>query len=402
MPQRKVTSEINTVRTDSQWTGELLNWYDHNKRELPWRETKDPYKIWVSEIMSQQTRIEAMRPYYENWMRLFPTKEALAAASEDDVVKAWQGLGYYSRARNLRLGVQEVMERYGGEIPKNRKDMESLKGVGAYTAGAVLSIAYNMKEAAIDGNVLRVYARLYNIHDDIMRTAGKKKITALVEETMPVERPGDFNQSLMDFGARICIPKSPRCSECPVSQWCQAKAAGTEAELPVRIVNKKVPVISVIVGLIRNDKGKYLLHRRPNTGLLRSMWEFPSVEVDRQIFMEAKQEVTPVGSEPLQGLLKELGLKGEVDPACIKRLRHVFSHRCWEMEAYEVDVTDSADSSIGTVAANSAASADGSKTKAFIGVNPEQSPEWRWVAPEEFTDLPWAGPHGKLTVLCRG
>ncbi|MBS4914014.1 MAG: A/G-specific adenine glycosylase [Veillonella sp.] len=389
------------MRTDSAWTGELLDWYDRNKRELPWRETKDPYKIWVSEIMSQQTRIEAMRPYYENWMRLFPTKEALARASEDDVVKAWQGLGYYSRARNLRLGVQEVMERYGGEIPRNRKDMESLKGVGAYTAGAVLSIAYNLKEPAIDGNVLRVYARLYNIHDDIMRTAGKKKITALAEETMPPDRPGDFNQSLMDFGARVCIPKSPRCGECPIVPWCAAKAAGTETELPVRIVNKKVPVISVIVGMIRNEKGEYLLHRRPDSGLLRSMWEFPSVEVDRELHMIAKQEVAVVGSEPLATLLEELGLQGQIDPACIKRLRHVFSHRCWEMEAYEVEVTGQA-SGITTAAAQSeAGKTAAAKLNTANAEAVECSADWRWVKPEEFTDLPWAGPHGKLTVLCR-
>ena len=151
------------------WTLQLLAWYDVHKRALPWRESKDPYRIWVSEIMSQQTRIEAMRPYYEQWMRQFPTMEDLAAADEDTVVRAWQGLGYYSRARNLRLGVQEVVNKYGGQVPRDRKAMESLRGVGAYTAGAVLSIAFNQREPAVDGNVLRVYARLYDIHDDILK-----------------------------------------------------------------------------------------------------------------------------------------------------------------------------------------------------------------------------------------
>ncbi|MDY3974602.1 A/G-specific adenine glycosylase [uncultured Veillonella sp.] len=365
----------NEISLESKWTDELLAWYDIHKRDLPWREMKDPYKVWVSEIMSQQTRIEAMKPYYENWMRLFPTKEALAAASEDEVVRAWQGLGYYSRARNLRLGVQEVMQRYGGEIPKNRKDLESIKGIGAYTAGAVLSIVYNMREAAIDGNVLRVYARLYKVHEDIMRSAGKKKITALVEATLPAHRPGDFNQALMDFGSRVCIPKSPRCQECPLVPWCEAHKAGVEAELPTRIVNKKVPIISVVTGLLYNEKGEYLLHRRPNTGLLQSMWEFPSVEVPREEFLDKKVEVTPVGIKPLEDLLVTLGLTGTVKEERITRLRHVFSHRCWDMEAYSVEISSALECTV--------------------------DENWRWVKPADFIHLPWAGPHGKLTVYCK-
>lgn len=368
---------------ESKWTDELLAWYDIHKRDLPWREMKDPYKVWVSEIMSQQTRIEAMKPYYENWMRLFPTKEALAAATEDEVVRAWQGLGYYSRARNLRLGVKEVMDRYGGEIPKNRKDLESIKGIGAYTAGAVLSIVYNMKEPAIDGNVLRVYARIYKVHEDIMRSAGKKKITALVEATMPEHRPGDFNQALMDFGSRICIPKSPRCEECPLTMWCEARKAGVEADLPTRIVNKKVPIISVVTGLIRNEKGQYLLHRRPSTGLLQSMWEFPSVEVPREEYVAKKVEVSPIGAKPLETLLNELRLQGHIKEERITRLRHVFSHRCWDMEAYDVQVSKSP--AVEEIIRNSHGAAD----------------DWRWVKPEDFIHLPWAGPHGKLTVYCR-
>lgn len=370
------------VKLASKWTDELLAWYDINKRDLPWREMKDPYKVWVSEIMSQQTRIEAMKPYYENWMRLFPTKEALAAASEDEVVKAWQGLGYYSRARNLRLGVQEVMSKYGGEIPKNRKDLESIKGIGAYTAGAVLSIVYNMKEPAIDGNVLRVYARIYKVHEDIMRSAGKKKITDLVEATLPAHRPGDFNQALMDFGSRICIPKNPRCQECPLISWCEAHKAGVEGELPTRIVNKKVPIISVVTGLIRNGLGEYLLHRRPSTGLLQFMWEFPSVEINRQEFLDKKVAIAPLGPEPLRKWLCELGMTGIVKDEPVARLRHVFSHRCWELEAYAVDASEWATADVP------------------VAIDQDENSSWRWVRTENFTELPWAGPHGKLTVYC--
>ena len=372
-----------SVPSETEWVKTLLSWYDANKRDLPWRKTKDPYRIWVSEIMSQQTRIEAMKPYYENWMEQFPTKEALAAADEDTVVKAWQGLGYYSRARNLRLGVREVMTKYGGEMPRTRKEVESLKGVGAYTAGAILSLAFNQREAAIDGNVLRVYARLYAVREDIMRTAGKKAIAALVEETLPYDRPGDFNQSLMDFGASICIPKAPRCEGCPLRRWCQADALGIAAELPVRIVKKSVPIISVVTGLIRNEKGEYLLHRRPATGLLHSMWEFPNVEVPRNVTMQDKKDLPLVGVEPLadewRNKFKNASITWQSE--AVTTLRHVFSHRCWDMEAY---------------------------TAEFIGDDPlsastfdEASADWRWVLPEDFTDLPWAGPHGKLTVYCR-
>lgn len=372
-----------SVPSETEWVKTLLSWYDANKRDLPWRKTKDPYRIWVSEIMSQQTRIEAMKPYYENWMEQFPTKEALAAADEDTVVKAWQGLGYYSRARNLRLGVREVMTKYGGEMPRTRKEVESLKGVGAYTAGAILSLAFNQREAAIDGNVLRVYARLYAVREDIMRTAGKKAIAALVEETLPYDRPGDFNQSLMDFGSSICIPKAPRCEGCPLRRWCQADALGIAAELPVRIVKKSVPIISVVTGLIRNEKGEYLLHRRPATGLLHSMWEFPNVEVPRNVTMQDKKDLPLVGVEPLadewRNKFKNASITWQSE--AVTTLRHVFSHRCWDMEAY---------------------------TAEFIGDDPlsastfdEASADWRWVLPEDFTDLPWARPHGKLTVYCR-
>ncbi|WP_251443926.1 A/G-specific adenine glycosylase [Veillonella intestinalis] len=368
--------------TEVEWTSELLHWYDLNKRDLPWRKTKDPYCIWVSEIMSQQTRIEAMRPYYENWMTQFPTKEALAAADEDTVVKAWQGLGYYSRARNLRLGVQEVMNKYGGEIPKTRKEVESLKGVGAYTAGAILSVAFNQREAAIDGNVLRVYARLYAVQEDIMRTAGKKAIAALVDETLPYDRPGDFNQALMDFGARVCIPKAPRCEGCPLRRWCKADALGIATELPVRIVKKAVPISSVITGLIQNEEGAYLLHRRPSKGLLHSMWEFPNVEVPRDALVQDKKELPLIGLDPLKAYWEEQGATIQWQDSCIATLRHVFSHRCWDMEAYvgrwQQEQRDTA-----------------------VNFLFDDHAEWRWVAPEDFIDLPWAGPHGKLTVYCQ-
>ncbi|SUP42985.1 A/G-specific adenine glycosylase [Veillonella criceti] len=372
-------SETKNKGNMARWPQELLQWYDVNKRDLPWRQTKDPYCIWVSEIMSQQTRIEAMKPYYENWMAQFPTKEALAAADEDTVVKAWQGLGYYSRARNLRLGVQEVMSKYGGEIPQTRKEVESLKGVGAYTAGAILSVAFNQREAAIDGNVLRVYARLYAVQEDIMRTAGKKAIAALVEETLPYNRPGDFNQALMDFGSSVCIPKVPRCESCLLRRWCKADALGIATELPIRIVKKAVPIISVVTGLIQNERGEYLLHRRPSKGLLHSMWEFPNVEVPREALVQDKKSLPLIGVEPLATYWRNAGAKIQWQDSSITTLRHVFSHRCWDMEVYRGIWPDFVDEKIDRI----------------------EETQWRWVLPSEFTDLPWAGPHGKLTVYCK-
>ena len=346
------------------WTKKLLTWYDANKRELPWRESKDPYRIWVSEVMSQQTRIEAMKPYFENWIHLFPTPQALAAASEEEVLKAWQGLGYYSRARNLQLGAREVVETYGGHIPRERKAVESLKGVGPYTAGAILSIAFNLPEVAVDGNVLRVYARLYNIDDDVLKSTGKKKITKLVEATLPSDRPGDFNEALMDFGASLCIPKSPRCEECPIQADCAAYKEGVQANLPVRTTKKTSPVIPLGIGLVRCGSA-YLLHRRPDAGLLRSMWEFPTVEEG--------------GPKELVELLARLGIKGSFDTEPTATLTHIFSHRRWEMTAwsgYGEVVTGNLD----TIALPK---------------------DWRLVKKENFADLPWAGPHGKLTVYCK-
>lgn len=358
------------------WTGELLAWYDRHKRPLPWRESKNPYAIWVSEVMSQQTRIEAMRPYFERWMELFPTPEALAEADEDDVVRAWQGLGYYSRARNLQAGVKEVVSTYGGQVPKNRKDMESLKGVGAYTAGAVLSIAYNLREPAVDGNVLRVYARLYGVREDILSTVGRKAITALVEETMPYDRPGDFNEALMDFGATLCIPKVPRCDSCPIAGHCLALKEGLEKELPIRIKKTKVVSVPVTVGLL-DLEGYYLLHRRPNEGLLRSMWEF--------IALEGDGSSQPV--ENFDAVLADLGLARQLRPVKVKELTHVFSHRKWHMEAYRGSLQPIGNPSF--------------MKELHTCSRIDLREDWILIEKETFHTLPWAGPHGKLIELCR-
>lgn len=344
------------------WTYKLLDWFKENKRELPWREERTPYRVWVSEVMLQQTKVEAVKPYFESWMDTFPNFEAVARASEEEVLKAWQGLGYYSRARHLQGGIRQVVSEYGGELPKTRKELESIEGIGPYTAGAILSLAFNLPEVAIDGNVLRVYARLYDIHEDILSTKGKKEIGAIVEATLPQEAAGMFNEALMDFGATLCIPKSPKCPSCPLQEDCLAYTRGTALELPIRIKKTKVKDVQVTSFLVKYD-GKYLLHRRPSEGLLRDMWEFPSAEGRS-------------GRKVLEEKLARLGISVRSQKDELTTLKHVFSHRVWDLTLYH--------------------------TKEVELLRTEPLPEdWRWVKASDFTGLPWAGPHGKLTVFAR-
>ncbi len=372
-----------------EWPSKLLLWYDANRRELPWRENKDPYRIWVSEIMLQQTRVEAVKPYFEEWMRQFPTLSDVANASEETILKAWQGLGYYSRARNLQLGMQQVIHEFNGTIPKDRKSLSSLKGVGPYTAGAISSIAFNEREPAVDGNVLRIYARLYNIHEDILSTKGKNIITEKVIDTLPSDRPGDFNESLMDFGSAICIPKSPRCEICPLSSDCKACIENTAQDLPIRKKKKAPKEVDLDIVLLRHNH-QYLLHKRPHGGVLRDMWEFPTWERTNEGILTfgddaptSLQKILKTSQKPY--ILREemKNVVAESDGETVSELQcitHVFSHIKWTMHV-----------------------------RAIIDISEAVTPDilnntgdvWRFVSPEHFTDLPWAGPHGKITTLCR-
>ncbi|MCC5463835.1 A/G-specific adenine glycosylase [Pelosinus baikalensis] len=301
----------------------LLTWYENSKRDLPWRRDKDPYRIWVSEIMLQQTRVEAVKPYFDRWMERFPDLESLAEAEEEEVVRHWQGLGYYSRARNLLQGVREVSQSYGGQVPQTKEEVIGLAGVGDYTAGAILSIAYNKKEPAIDGNVLRVFSRLFCVEEEISSPAAKKVIKQLVADEMSEEHPGDFNQALMDLGSSICIPKTPRCTLCPLADCCCAKRKGKEGQLPVK--KKKAPpkAVRLMAGVIRQGEF-FLLHQRPNRGLLAGMWEFPTVEIGEDgeamdIFRQGIQEKT--------GQVIEL-------ERLLLQCTHIFSHRQWDISFY--------------------------------------------------------------------
>ena len=340
-------------RPGKNWPALLLAWFDRNKRDLPWREAKprNPYHVWISEIMLQQTRTEAVKPYFVSWMERFPTIHDLAHADEADVLHQWQGLGYYTRARNIHRAAREVEETYGGRLPENKEEILSLPGIGSYTAGAILSMAYGKKEPAIDGNVLRVYARLYAVEEDILKTGGRKIIESLVGETLP-DRAGDFNEALMDLGAEICIPKNPRCESCPLASLCRAFREGKAKSLPFRTPKKPQKEEEAACAVIIRD-GRVLLHKRPSKGMLASMWEFPMA------LSRSREEA----KEALEALLT--GRAGESLWHC----RHVFTHRIWHMNAYPME---------------------------DIHV-PEG--EYRRFSPEEYREIPLAGPHARLAAF---
>ena len=263
----------------SRLSSKLLAWYHANKRTLPWRGHPSAYAVWVSEIMLQQTRVEAVIPYFEKWMRLFPNVQALANASERDVLNAWEGLGYYSRARNLHKAAKIVAERYDGAIPRDPEELRALPGIGRYTLGAIASIAFGIDIPALDGNIKRVYARIFDIAEPVDTSIGEKMLWELAEKNLPGGYAGDYNQALMDLGATICIPKNPRCLICPVMKLCQARQNGTQNQRPVKTPKKEVPHYVHAAAVIVERK-KVLLAQRPSQGLLGGMWEFPNGRVD--------------------------------------------------------------------------------------------------------------------------
>jgi A/G-specific adenine glycosylase len=261
-----------------QLSSKLLAWYNANKRTLPWRGHPSAYAVWVSEIMLQQTRVETVIPYFEKWMRLFPDINSLAKASERDVLNAWEGLGYYSRARNLHKAAKIVAQQFNGEIPRDLNDLKKLPGIGRYTLGAIASIAFGMDVSALDGNIKRVYARIFDISEPVDSPPGEKILWELADEYVPKGRAGDYNQALMDLGATICVPKNPRCLICPVMELCKARENGTQDQRPVMKPKREVPHYVQAAGVIIERK-KVLLAQRPSQGLLGGMWEFPNGRV---------------------------------------------------------------------------------------------------------------------------
>jgi len=259
----------------------LLCWYAHERRDLPWRRATDPYRIWVSEIMLQQTQVTTVIPYYERFLARFPTVWALAKASLDDLLALWQGLGYYARARNLHAAAKIICEQHDGNIPSRRSDVLSLPGVGAYTAGAILSIAFGQDIPAIDGNVIRVLCRLFDYERDPSKAAGKKAMRCYSQELLPSGKAGDYNQAMMELGARICLPRVPLCDECPLASYCESRALGNQALRPVPQVRRQIPHQRLVAALCEQD-GCLLIVRRVPSGLLGGLWELPGGEVSSE------------------------------------------------------------------------------------------------------------------------
>ena len=300
----------------------LLRAYDTGKRELPWRGEADPYRVWVSEVMLQQTRVETVIPYYEEWVKRFPDLESLAVAEEDEVLRAWQGLGYYSRARNLWNGAKVVREKLGGDLPGTASELRGLPGVGEYTAGAVASIAYGEVVPAVDGNVRRVLSRLFDLPDP---RAGE--LRGIASTLVDPARPGDFNQALMEFGATVCTPRSPACGECLLDGVCQALLLGTVSERPVKKVRKPVPEVDVVVMVAVVDAPfRFLLRKRPQEGLLAGMWEFPGVEVPWKGGGGGDAGLPSDAGQHLLELETEWGLKVRGRPIPLSGVAHAFTH----------------------------------------------------------------------------
>lgn len=252
----------------------LLRWYRAQRRDLPWRNTKDPYRIWVSEIMLQRTQVETVKPYYARFLAAFPTLRQLVDAALDDVLKCWEDLGYYARARQLHRAARLIVRDFHGVMPDQRADLLKLPGIGRYTAGAIASIAFGRDEAALDGNAMRVLSRLFNVSDAIEKSSTQKRLWELAERLLPRGYAADFNQALMELGATVCVPQTPRCACCPLEEDCAARRLGLEKTLPVHIARKSRPHHQAAVGIIWRDE-KILIARRPEDGLLGGLWEFP-------------------------------------------------------------------------------------------------------------------------------
>ncbi|MGX4765112.1 A/G-specific adenine glycosylase [Bacillus mojavensis] len=308
-----------------QFQNDLITWFEREQRILPWREDQDPYKVWVSEVMLQQTRVETVIPYFLRFVEQFPTVEALADADEEKVLKAWEGLGYYSRVRNLQSAVKEVKQQYGGVVPSEEKEFGGLKGVGPYTKGAVLSIAYNKPIPAVDGNVMRVMSRILSIWDDIAKPKTRTVFEEAVRVFISKEKPSEFNQGLMELGAIICTPKSPSCLLCPVQRHCSAFAEGTERELPVKSKKKKPGIKTMAAIVLTDDDGQVYIHKRPSKGLLANLWEFPNFETQKGMKTEREQLTAFLESD--FGIQAEISdLQGVVE--------HVFTHLVWNISVF--------------------------------------------------------------------
>ena len=352
----------------------LLGWYDAHKRDLPWRRTQDPYKIWISEIMLQQTRVDTVIPYYERFLDWFPTVADLAQAPEEKLLKAWEGLGYYSRVRNMQKAAQQIMENHGGVFPSSYDEISKLKGIGPYTAGAIASIAFGLPEPAVDGNVMRVLARLFEVDYDIGVPTNRKIFQAMMEILIDPARPGDFNQALMDLGSDIESPVNPRPEESPVKEFSAAYQHGTMDRYPIKAPKKKPVPVYLTAFIIKDSQGHYLLEKNEREGLLSGFWHFPLIEVDclsenlgQLSLLDSKGEAE--SNPEILSFEQDYDLVIDWQDRSYPIVQHVFSHRKWQVQIRYGLVKEGEElASESTV----------------------------WLTPEEFSDYPFAKPQQKI------
>ena len=352
----------------------LLGWYDAHKRDLPWRRTQDPYKIWISEIMLQQTRVDTVIPYYERFLDWFPTVADLAQAPEEKLLKAWEGLGYYSRVRNMQKAAQQIMENHGGVFPSSYEEISKLKGIGPYTAGAIASIAFGLPEPAVDGNVMRVLARLFEVDYDIGVPTNRKIFQAMMEILIDPARPGDFNQALMDLGSDIESPVNPRPEESPVKEFSAAYQHGTMDRYPIKAPKKKPVPVYLTAFIIKDSQGRYLLEKNEREGLLSGFWHFPLIEVDslsenlgQLSLLDGKGEAER--NPEILFFEQDYDLAIDWQDRSYPIVQHIFSHRKWQVQLrYGLVKEGEQESSESTV----------------------------WLTPEEFSNYPFAKPQQKI------
>ena len=355
----------------------LLAWYDENKRDLPWRRSKNPYHIWVSEIMLQQTRVDTVIPYYERFLDWFPTVESLANAPEERLLKAWEGLGYYSRVRNMQAAAQQIMEDFDGEFPSTYEGISSLKGIGPYTAGAISSIAFNLPQPAVDGNVMRVLARLFEVNHDIGNPSNRKIFQAMMEVLIDPDRPGDFNQALMDLGSDIEAPVNPRPQESPVKDFSAAYQHGTMDRYPIKAPKKKPIPIYLKDLVVQNSQGQFLLEKNESEKLLAGFWHFPLIEVDEfsdqtqdlDLFSQVAEPILELGPSPQDSFEQDYDLEVDWQDLRFEEVKHVFSHRKWHIQIIAGQVTETQEYG---------------------------NREVLWLSPEEFINYPLAKPQQKI------
>ena len=355
----------------------LLAWYDENKRDLPWRRSKNPYHIWVSEIMLQQTRVDTVIPYYERFLDWFPTVESLANAPEDRLLKAWEGLGYYSRVRNMQTAAQQIMSEFEGKFPSTYEGISSLKGIGPYTAGAISSIAFNLPQPAVDGNVMRVLARLFEVNHDIGNPSNRKIFQAMMEVLIDPDRPGDFNQALMDLGSDIEAPVNPRPEESPVKEFSAAYQHGTMDRYPIKAPKKKPIPIYLKALVVQNSQGQFLLEKNESENLLAGFWHFPLIEVDEfsdqtqdlDLFSQVAEPILELGPSPQESFEQDYDLEVDWQDLRFEEVKHIFSHRKWHIQIIAGRVAE---------------------TQEYA------DREVLWLSPEEFSNYPLAKPQQKI------